>query len=1251
MGFEPPSSISPAKILADLSIFDESNEMRIQIENMTVSSLSPSKPEDDYELYLHTVLDLDPEYEIITSSHFNPINLDLSLPESCELVVNRFAHHDQEMESFETPPASPIKPEAPCGFLFDSSYGEENAALSDHSTRALPSSQDLTSRNMNEKQHGSSTAKLSHAIGEQQYLLEFRKHLGRVVQQIAHRYPRMNILELTNPSSSLTEHILNGLHGAYFSYTIGGTPDGNFKDRLPSLKENEKVAFGQINLNIMGTGDDQSPEIYDMVILSVSACGESVSSQTSTLEKVRKLIKTGGFLVMVDMPRAPLDRQTTLRVTSKNGIHHPATPPVTPPDLPDWVAGSEHCGFVSTAINANQHNALGFFLSVRQANTSVNSEAFDPWAWRRTTAQVVEHLLLIGGQTKETKTVSTNVTSYSVRGCKKISAVDNLSEVTAELAAACTATIVLADLEAPACTSMTASHLEALNRLMRPGMVALWVTSNARTDPEKAASFGLTRTLKAETSGLTLQVLDLDGWDHCASRIFEAFCQLAFCAANSYCHASKTMLWSNEPEIHIIDGKRYIPRILPYTPAIERVNAYRRPISATINTAEICVVLKPNMVADAPVKYEAENVGDVTSHHAGSSTSSFSVEYSTSYPVFIDDFRMYVCIGRTENEPELLRTALSPELGSFVRVHKLLTYDLTTLDLDPPYLAFILAHVLYAHNIVAKTTRKNLVLVEPDQTLVRCLRRTISEASTEDKISLQVWKCEENSYQEPQALFRHPWSTAREVTDYLPDDCVVLDFLPTGAQLSKTLAALGNCVHYHRGFAISTVETTVPTSDFAASEALRKRWKKAMGHALEEMARQSACKERPSCITPSRLTRASPSPMSFSIIDWNADRELQINVKPVKNSRMLDSNRTYVLVGLTRDLGHSLCRLFVSHGARHIIVASRNPDTSPAWVEELNRAGCNIHVDRLDVTNLNDVRGFRSELVRQGMPQVGGIVNGAMVLDDRVFAQMDIDTWTRVMRPKTVGSRNLDVVFDADDLQFFIMTSSFAAIGGHAGQSNYAAANMFTNGLAMNRRRRGLAGSVLNIGVIYGLGLLARERQDVYGDLERDGYPPVSERDLHHMFIEAIEAGRPVPGQVADLTTGLSRYHVDDPKPLHWHRDQRFCHFTVPTNAESRVQNDECEVKSIEGLVRLASSVDSAAKILETSMCRKVEGILQLPVNTVNADDRISELGLDSLAAVEIRNWFYKSVGADVPVMRILAASCISDGKQVLSTY
>ncbi|KAK8086434.1 lovastatin nonaketide synthase [Apiospora phragmitis] len=75
--------------------------------------------------------------------------------------------------------------------------------------------------------------------------------------------------------------------------------------------------------------------------------------------------------------------------------------------------------------------------------------------------------------------------------------------------------------------------------------------------------------------------------------------------------------------------------------------------------------------------------------------------------------------------------------------------------------------------------------------------------------------------------------------------------------------------------------------------------------------------------------------------------------------------------------------------------------------------------------------------------------------------------------PKTVGSKNVDAMFRGQHED----EGSFAVMDGHPGQANYAAANMYMNGLATRRRlRQDCAGSVLNIGVIYGLGLLQRER-------------------------------------------------------------------------------------------------------------------------------------------------------------------------------
>lgn len=1254
--FQPYSRASTASITTDISIFNAQGDMQIQVEELTVSSLAPTKAEDDYELYLHTVLDLDPEFEIITTSPFSSTEPDRDLVESCERVARHFADQIRHTATLDTPPVSPMVTNLPDqevsgGPILSPAPWEKGSEMG----RFIQTSPYFSTLNflcsVGKINPGALPNILSSAIQEAQQLMVFQKHLGRIVQQIVHRYPRMNILGLTDPNFTFTEHILQGLQDAYQSYTIGSGAEESLHNRLPSLQGNKKISFDYVNLN---PGDEYGAvrrDLYDLVILSVSVCGNDTFSRVSALKTVRKLVKSGAFVILINTPRTPLERQSEVLLTPES------TPqsPVTPSDWPYWLSSSAECGFISRSQNSDQQHPLGFSLSIRQADSSHMKDTFSPRACWWASEIVTENLLLIGGQTESVNKLSHELKILLTPNCKKISDVKSPSEIAPDVAASCTAIIILTDLEAPVCASMTESQLESLKTLVRPGMAILWVTSHARVDPEKAASFGLTRTLKAEMPSLMLQVLDLDEQEGSSTKVANDLCLLCHFAQYAQRDDSSTLLWSHEPEIHILNGKRWIPRVLPYKPAIERLNAYRRPVSTTVNTMETCIMLKPSQISDGAITYRAQNLGDAKSKYFEiDQVRLMYVECSSSYPVSIGHSKgMYVCIGRIAGQPGLLTAALSSEPASIVHVHHRLTHHLSTPNLDSSNFAFMLSQVLSAFELVGMACKENLVLVDPDQTFLRCVRILISDAFKEKKINLRVWSSDEKSCQDSLVLLIHPWSTLREVRSHLPDNCVVHDFLREGSQLTKTLGALSNHIQYHRGFGTRPLVDEAPRGDLTPSDNSIAVWNQALELSLHEMAIQPPKKDRSGVMTPSELLEATVHNHSFSIIDWKADRNLQIEVQPILKSQFLSSDRTYVLIGLTRDLGQSLCRLFIDHGARNMVVASRNPDMAPAWATELSSAGARVHISRLDVTILDDVKRFKEEIVSDGlgMPRVGGVVNGAMVLDDRVFAQMDIDTWTRVTRPKTVGSKNLDTVFDSQDLQFFIMTSSFAAIGGHGGQSNYAAANMYMNGLAMDRRRRGLVASVLNIGVIYGLGLLARERQHIYRGLEQEGYPPISERDIHHMFIEAIEAGRPVPGQIADLTTGLARYSVGDPNPLHWHRDQRFCHYTLRGNDDvhgQMIQQDGMQKQSIKDLLKLAQSAEAVSEIFQESLCRRVEIILQLPVNSVNGDSRVTEIGMDSLAAVEIRNWFYKSLEQDVPVLKILGASCISQRKHAL---
>lgn len=144
------------------------------------------------------------------------------------------------------------------------------------------------------------------------------------------------------------------------------------------------------------------------------------------------------------------------------------------------------------------------------------------------------------------------------------------------------------------------------------------------------------------------------------------------------------------------------------------------------------------------------------------------------------------------------------------------------------------------------------------------------------------------------------------------------------------------------------------------------------------------------------------------------------------------------------------------------------------------------------------------------------------MLRDALFPDVDVERLQKVLQPKVQGSIYLDEIFVEDTLDFFVFFSSVSYITGNAGQSIYGAANAFMAGLAAQRRARGLAASVINIGVILGTGYVSREltlQQQEY--LRKVGHSWLSEQDAHEIFAEGVLASRPESTDSREFETGF----------------------------------------------------------------------------------------------------------------------------------
>ncbi|KAL1897988.1 Type I Iterative PKS [Sporothrix stenoceras] len=1302
---------SPARISGDVCIYNGGGNMEICIEGLTVGSLASAHPSADRDLYLHTTYAPDPEDALVSNCD---ILGDACLTDgACDRVLEESVQH---IQSFFDPMQKPssIWPS-------DTEDTLDQYILSSPYSLTLDKVRTFVRERATVSPTNEVQSPLRSLLEEGRHVYQFQRQVAAIVKQVAHKYPRMSIFSLTDSEMHLSAPILKGLESSFKDYTsvVLGDQDPNFDLFLTQSSDavKRKVRASSINrtndpkiqLEDLLKGSSHQP--FDLAILSTSIFKQAASSE-AVLDQIKSLMRPGGFLVLIHMP-LQMARDRDQQSTSL------ADAIITPPDWPDLL---DQRGFMNPAIkNTDQHYPGGFSITVRQSESLAKKNvvrvpsalSFEAPALTRPD----EWLLVVGGQTAHltmlASSVSQLLSSHLYNPVTTFASLDELANAKPNSLPIFTCAIVLGDLDdnAPILSNLDERRLGTLRRvLLRPEMAVLWVTKGARAgNPESAASFGFTRSIRAEIPSLFLQMLDFDHLDSVSSQLLvpsqsnsppstaasvvtNVFLQLALGLAEQrkqYIVASLKInrdgdlvdyLWRLETEIFIDKaGKRLVPRMLPFKPSNDTFNASRRLVTRQVNTLSSCVELVHNAANNEHTARVIPTPASSSPSRAGDSElMRVQVHYSSAQPLFHDH---YVIIGKSLDTGDIV-AATSKTNASFVSIprNKLLMAaaggDNITSNTERFY-ASTLFGILSSIQLLANSETRPLVLLEPR----RCYSKRVPSQQGHDIVSVNVLGGGKDARKLGSDLTIHPRATDFCMASTLyrfKGGATIVNLVPESHPISRFISTTMPA-NYSFQSRVGMPELAGDDSQADASSAIG-LWQKATAMVDEALAKNFDGEATASFISVSNLLRTHVrGTKALQVVDWRAERTVEVAVAPHENAASkfspqgpatakLRADRTYVLVGITRDMGQSFSTLFAKQGARHIVLASRSvPTTKPQWARHAKKTlGVDVCFESLDVTDLTAVQQFRAR-IEESMPRVGGIVNGAMVLDDRVFAQMTADIFQRVMRPKTVGSKNLDTVFRDDDedednkLDFFIMTSSFAATGGHAGQSNYAAANMYMNGMAANRQRRGVAGSVLNIGVIYGLGFLHREKNDLYAGLEREGYPPISERDLHHMFLEAVALGRPKPGVIprpedfVDLTTGLNRYNPNQAadNELHWHRDPRFSHFTVDDkneDASGKKQAGSTENSSTKQLTDLISDQSATAEAISQQLVvafsERLATLLHLGDGSdgaarIQGDSSLMELGVDSLVAVETRTWLWRTTGRDVPVMKILGAASI----------
>lgn len=123
-------------------------------------------------------------------------------------------------------------------------------------------------------------------------------------------------------------------------------------------------------------------------------------------------------------------------------------------------------------------------------------------------------------------------------------------------------------------------------------------------------------------------------------------------------------------------------------------------------------------------------------------------------------------------------------------------------------------------------------------------------------------------------------------------------------------------------------------------------------------------------------------------------------------------------------------------------------------LQEMEAKGAEIILCRGDVANPDDMKSAFDSL-RSKYGSIRGVIHGAGLPGSKLISEREDNDFIGVLNPKVRGTWILDRITEKDDLDFFIVFSSVAAVFPVAGQGDYAAANSYMEAFAEYRNKSG----------------------------------------------------------------------------------------------------------------------------------------------------------------------------------------------------
>ena len=338
---------------------------------------------------------------------------------------------------------------------------------------------------------------------------------------------------------------------------------------------------------------------------------------------------------------------------------------------------------------------------------------------------------------------------------------------------------------------------------------------------------------------------------------------------------------------------------------------------------------------------------------------------------------------------------------------------------------------------------------------------------------------------------------------------------------------------------------------------------------------------------------------------------------------------TYLVTGGVEGFGYECARWLVAHGAGSIALLSRRGLATPgceARVKELEAAGAEVRVYGGDVADRASLSTIL-EAIRANQPPLRGVVHAASAIDDGFVADIDLARIGPIIHAKLGGAIALDALTRNDPIELFLLFSSATTLVGAPGQGLYVAANMALEALARHRQAEGRPALAIAWGPIEDAGYLA-ERPVMLDSLAR------------RLGARPIPAAQALAGLPAMIASGLPAVAFAE---TNWAEARRFFRFSQPRCSRRAVPKRPLRLltnRSPSGSLR--SNPEETLALLKTVVAEEAATILRLPGGGIDPLRPLSEMGMDSLMAVELRLALENRLRVDLPLVSLAEGTSVA---------